>query len=440
MSAVQSSQQTPRQSTSQPLSQGPAQAMPVKVWGATDRGREREGNEDYVYPHSGSDTLDLEPSPQHVAQKGQLLIVADGVGGAKAGSQASRWATRVTVEQFYDLQNPDLSRDLRAAVAHANASLHQYLQSTDTTQAGSTMVAAVIHQNLLYVANVGDSRAYLIRNGEISQLTIDHTLTQRKLDQKLIRPEQAEMDPDRSVLTRSLGAGPKVQVDVFPPLQLAEGDTVLLCSDGLTDMLKDPEIAQIASGRSPKRAARQLISAANKRGGYDNISIVVARVGSGKSAVGAGLLADIARMSGAQKTILGVLGALAVLVFCSLMVLWGWTRYDSGQATPTPTGADASPAIEATTEPATEPIVIPTESQPSATPPTDATSTPMPTPTPTDTPRPAPTSTPTPIPTPQPESTEPQQPQPTSPPQPQPTSLPQPTEPPPTPTKALPGG
>ena len=209
---------------SQPLPVPPAANVPLAVWGASDKGRQREGNEDAVYPHSGSDTFPFEPSPQHLIQKGQLLIVADGVGGAKAGHEASHWAIRVAVERYYDQAGPDLGANLRAAIEIANNSLYQYLQSTGTREAGCTMTAAVVHGNTLHVANVGDSRVYLVRNGQINQLTRDHTLTQRKIDQGLIRPEQAKMDPDSNVLTRSMGAGPMVRVDLFPPLQLVEGD------------------------------------------------------------------------------------------------------------------------------------------------------------------------------------------------------------------------
>ena len=123
-------------------------ALSLEVWGATDRGHKREGNEDAVYPHSGSDAS-FEPGPRRLAQKGQLLIVADGVGGAQAGSQASRWAVRVAVEGYYDISGPDPESNLRAAIEKANASLYQYLESTGTREAGSTMAAAVILKNLL---------------------------------------------------------------------------------------------------------------------------------------------------------------------------------------------------------------------------------------------------------------------------------------------------
>lgn len=383
------------QANSQPL---PVPALPLEVWGATDPGREREGNEDAIFPHSGSDTFPFKPGPGRLAQKGQLLLVADGVGGVQAGAEASQWAIRRAVERYYDLAGPDLGVDLRTAVEHANASLYQYLQNTRTLEAGCTMAAAVIHGSTLHVANVGDSRVYLIREGQAAQLTRDHTLTQRKIDQGLIRPDQAEMDADRSVLTRSLGAGPTVQVDLFPPLQLVAGDMVLLCSDGLPDMLDDGEIARLANGASPKRAAQRLITAANKRGGFDNISAVVARAGGQPAASGGGLWAKVRKMPRRQQIVLLVGAVLVVVALCAMAAL-GWWMYDSRrQATPVPTATPtvamtatppaATPAPAVTPAPAT---VQPTDTVPAGQP----TSTPAPTFTPTNTPRPRPTDTPT---------------------------------------------
>jgi serine/threonine protein phosphatase PrpC/uncharacterized membrane protein YgcG len=385
-------QHIPQQPHPQPGSQPmPAPVLPLEVWGATDKGREREGNEDAVYPHSGADTFPFEPSPDRLAQKGQLLVVADGVGGAQAGSEASRWAIRVAVERYYDLPGPDLGADLRAAIEVANASLYQYLQSTNTTEAGCTMTAAVIHAGRLHVANVGDSRAYLLRNGQIAQLTRDHTLTQRKIEQGLIQAEQAEMDPDRSVLTRSLGAGPTVQVDLFPPQQLVPGDGVLLCSDGLTDMLADEEIARLANGGSLKRSAHRLIAAANKRGGFDNISVVVTRVGEKKPSPGGGALgglrklqSNIRGMSRRQKIALLVGAVLVVATFCALAAL-GWRMRAQSLVTLTPTPV---PTVTIEGSPtATVPVTVPDTPRP-----TDTTGTGG---QPTSTPRPTATATPT---------------------------------------------
>lgn len=419
----------PQQSPQLQPQHGPQSVpLPVAVWGATDTGRQREGNEDAIFPHSGSDAFTFKPSSQHLAQKGRLLIVADGVGGAKGGSEASHWAIRVGVERYYDITSPDPGANLRAAVEAANTSLYQYIQSTSTQEAGCTMAAAVIHGNTLYVANVGDSRAYLLRNGQIAQLTRDHTLTQQKIDHGIIRPEEAETDSGSHVLTRSMGTGQTVQVDLFPPLRLAAGDVVLVCSDGLTDMLKDAEIARLIGNNTPKQAARRLITAANRSGGVDNISVVLARVGEKAPAAGGGLLEAIRHMPRRQQIVL-LGGAALVIVVACLMASLGWWMYGRQESTPTPTPAPTrTPTLLAAT-PTTTPAMIepPTETAPAG----RATSTPAPTVTSTNTPVP-PTFTPTPTNTSTPEPT-----------QPPPESRPggsetQPTEPPPQPTKQPP--
>jgi serine/threonine protein phosphatase PrpC len=386
------SQHNQSQPGSQPSPTALAKDLPLAVWGESDRGRQREGNEDSVYPHSESDTFSFQPNSHHLAQKGQLLIVADGVGGAAAGSEASHWATRVAVERYYDLTNPDPGANLRTAVEVANASLYQYLQSTNTPQAGCTMAAAVIHRSILYVANVGDSRVYLLRNGQIAQLTRDHTLTQRKIDEGLIRPEQADTDPGSHVLTRSMGAEPAVQVDLFPPLQLALGDTVLLCSDGLTDMLEDAEIARLAGDRAPRRTAQRLIAAANRQGGLDNISVVIAQVGVKRAAAGGGLLKGTRNMSRQQRTVL----LLGTLLVATAFLVMAWITFRPVRDAETPTCAP-SPTVEVSTTATTMPVAVPDTPQPTDTAaPREPTSTPAPTSTPTATLTPTHTPTPTP--------------------------------------------
>ncbi|MGC9347854.1 MAG: PP2C family protein-serine/threonine phosphatase [Anaerolineae bacterium] len=404
-----SGQMTARRSTEAPRDFG------FEIWGATDVGREREGNEDSIFPDSPVGAF-YTPKPETLASKGQLLIVADGVGGGKAGSEASQWAIRRVVERYYEAGTGDIATDLRQAVAHANASLTQYLQSTGTTGAGSTMTAAVVHGDKLYVANVGDSRAYLIRNGQIYQQTRDHTLTQQKVDQGLIRPEQAAMDPDSNVLTRSLGAVPSIAVDLFPPVQLEPGDIVLLCSDGLYDMLADADIARLARNGSPRRAVERLISAANKQGGFDNVSVIIAQV-EGKSSAAAATAGGLAGLwqgfsSGQRSVILAMLAILAFVILAG-SVYAGWRAFGGNG------DGDTTPATVEAAEPSTVPPTAATqeaggsEPQATATPtPTatsdtsgaatdratstpQSTSTPTPTPRPTDTPTSTPTSTPT---------------------------------------------
>lgn len=383
-------------------------SLPLEVWGTTDKGRVREGNEDTVFPHSDARTYAYEPKPELLAQKGQLLLVADGVGGAQAGSEASRWVRRVVVERYYDYPDPNPATALPAIITQANAALYQYLQTTGIREAGSTIVAAAIHQNVLYVAHVGDSRAYLLRNGQVYPLTRDHTLTQLKLMRGLITPEQAATDPDQGVLVRSMGAAPTVEVDVAQPISLAPGDVVLLCSDGLTDVVRDEEIAEVVRRHPvPRKAAAELVKLANRRGGPDNITIAIARVGGKAGAVpkparqkpprtakppaAPRARRGLRALTPLQWGILLGMALLVVALFLGLAALMTAGRGGGGAGTPTPTPPPTLPtAAPATPQPGTG-----GEGTPTPGPAPTATLRPTSTPTPTVTPRGRRTPTPT---------------------------------------------
>jgi len=386
--------------------------MALVIWGATDVGREREGNEDSIFPRSDGGDYQYNLKPETLSTHGQLLIVADGVGGAQAGRASSQWAIQRAVENYYEQQPGDPGVMLQNAIGYANASLYRYLQETRVQTAGCTMAAAVMHNDTLYVANVGDSRVYLIRDGQAYQQTRDHTLTQQKIDQHILTPEQAESDPDKSVLTRSMGHGPTVQVDLFQPIPLLEGDLVLVCSDGLYDLVPDAETARLATSAAPQKATAKLIAAANRNGGFDNISVILAQVG-GRPA-GGGVPAPLKAFSfNQQKVLVGLLAALVVVVL-ALGGWIGWTIYEQGKngdkdtLTPPPTTA---PAVQSTdTSVTTGGQSIPTQTpQPAETVDANgdrATSTPKPTATHTATPtRKPPTATSTPTDTPLPTDT-----------------------------------
>ena len=379
----------PRSEPMQPSSHHKEPHLPLQIWGATDKGRQREGNEDAIYPESGTEFY--QPSAKNLAGRGQLLVVADGMGGTRAGSEASRWAIRVAVERYYDAPGSNVGANLRSALEAANQSLYQYLRSTNVQQAGCTMSAVVIHLNTLYVANVGDSRVYLLRNGRITQLTRDHSVTQQKVDQGLIQPEDALRDPDRNVITRSMGTRLEVQVDLFPPIPLVTGDGVLLCSDGLTDMVADVRILTLTGDNAPKRAAKRLIAAANRQGGVDNISVVLAHVGgkasplptSAKSSLGT--VERRAGLSWKQLAALSVFFVALVLVLIGI----GWAVVGSQRVQNAPSVQTRTPlpivAVTAAVQTAT-PSVAPTLSTPR--PVGGPTSTLLPTQTSTSTPEP----------------------------------------------------
>ena len=304
--------------------------LTLEIGGATDVGRERVVNEDAIYPDAVSGKRFYTPSPDELARKGQLLLVADGIGGEQFGSVASQWAIYLIAERYYTLPGEDLVLDLREAIEYANAALYRYLQSAGVTQAGSTLAAAVIHEGMLYLANVGDSRVYLLRQGALYQQTRDHTLAQQKADQGVIPQSEVAIDPDAGVLTRALGAAPAVTVDIFRPLPLAPGDMVVLCSDGLYELIPEAEIARVALSAAPRRAVERLIEDANERGGYDNISLILVRV-SGSAAAMADWLAplktDLAQLPPSQRRMLGIALAVIALVIFVAALMWGWRLY-----------------------------------------------------------------------------------------------------------------
>ena len=240
----------------------------LEVAKLTDVGRVRSHNEDYVDYYIPSD-------PHQQALKGSIYLVADGMGGHQAGEVASREAVEWTMGQYYADTTHDVPTSLVRAMRMANARLLEQAQSDpDKGGMGSTLVAAVIVGQKVFVANVGDSRAYLINARGVTQITEDHSWVEEQVRAKLLTPEQARRHPQRNLVTRALGSKPDVQVDLFEG-ELEAGDTLLLCSDGLTGRVEDPELAAIVLQYPAQEAARQLVALANERGGNDNISVLI---------------------------------------------------------------------------------------------------------------------------------------------------------------------
>lgn len=240
--------------------------------GATDLGLRREHNEDtYAIWTPG------EPAEQ--VRRGVLLLVADGMGGSAAGEVASHAAAEAVLRHFREREETgELALTRSLEVAHR--AVHRLSQeSPDLAGMGTTVAAASVLGTDVRFAHVGDSRVYLVRDGHIRQLTVDHSLVQQLVEQQLLTPEQARVDPRRNVLTRSIGVGESVQVDES---QLAgglkPGDTLLLCSDGLYGMMMEDEMARLASLPDLDRACQALIELARERGGHDNITVVLARL------------------------------------------------------------------------------------------------------------------------------------------------------------------
>jgi PPM family protein phosphatase len=238
-------------------------AMQVRFRGRTDVGKTRDHNEDdYGYGEGAQ-----------VERFGALLVVCDGMGGHAAGEVASHLGVETIIAAYYGDPAENRTEALRQAFEQANARIH----SEGRGSMGTTGVAALLHHDALHVANVGDSRGYLIRGGELRQITRDHSLVSEQVAAGVITPEQARSLYYRNVITRALGYQPEVAVDLFRwPLQ--PGDVVVLCSDGLHGLVTDEEIAQIASSEPLDDAVERLVDLANERGGSDNITVLIAHV------------------------------------------------------------------------------------------------------------------------------------------------------------------
>ncbi len=246
--------------------------MDLQVKAATDIGLRRPQNEDHY-------ALWIPSVPAVRARRGVLLVVADGMGGAQAGEVASHMAVERLLEAWRTGQGEPLE-DLRHAVEAANRAVHvESLTHPERQGMGTTLTALVVRGHEALVAHVGDSRAWLVRDGAARQLTVDHTLVAQLVRDGHITAEEARVDPRRNVVTRSVGVAPDVRVDVARvPEPLREGDTLVLSTDGLHGLVSDAELAERASQPDLAAACDALVALARERGGPDNITVVVARV------------------------------------------------------------------------------------------------------------------------------------------------------------------
>ena len=230
-----------------------------KMAGLSDTGRVREHNEDAI------------------AWNGEegWAVLADGMGGHHAGEVASAIAVERISEQLK--QGRDAAT-LQAAVTQANAEIYQQAHAQPRLHTmGTTVVAVAFNNDQLHIAHVGDSRLYRLRGSALVQLTRDHSLVQELVDEGMMDAEQARNSSQKNVITRALGLESQVEPESGEDSPLTE-DTYLLCSDGLSDWLRDEEIVPLLAGDALPEVARALVEAANERGGGDNISVIVIRV------------------------------------------------------------------------------------------------------------------------------------------------------------------
>lgn len=239
----------------------------------SDVGRVRENNEDsYLYWEAESE--------DEFRRKGRLAVIADGMGGYEGGQEASRLAVE-TVRAVYD---KFLSDDPQAVLTEAFTVAHERIQSFAEQHPqfhgmGTTCTALAVLGRQLYCAHVGDSRLYLVRDGEASRLTRDHSYVGRLVENGIVRSEDAETHPQRHILTAALGSGVQVAADISQqPFILQEDDGLVLCTDGLWGLVNEREVACVIDENSPGDACRELVKTALRRGGPDNITVLVLRV------------------------------------------------------------------------------------------------------------------------------------------------------------------
>jgi len=247
--------------------------MPFEFYSATDTGRARNNNEDSVAVDTTS----------------SLVVLADGMGGYNAGEVASQMATsfigaelgRWLTEAASNATDADVRRAMDICVDNANRAIFN-AASTNPQYAGmgTTLVVGVFREGRLLLGHVGDSRGYRLRAGKFMRITHDHSLLQEQIDAGLITEEQAAFSSNKNLVTRAVGVEDSVMLESHLH-ELLPGDLVLLCSDGLSDMLDDEHIGQvIQSSEDIEAIAHALISAANEAGGKDNIAVILARVQS----------------------------------------------------------------------------------------------------------------------------------------------------------------
>lgn len=255
----------------EPRSVALSKQLRLEVAELTDVGRRRDSNEDNMTRLVPKDLKLLE-------QKGAIFVVADGMGGHAAGEVASEIAVETIREEYYESASEEVAEALLHAIRQAN----QVIYERATEQAGragmgTTCVVIVARGALAYIANVGDSRAYLIRDGQLRQVTHDHSWVAEQVRAGMLTDEQARTHAHRNVITRALGTQPEVEADLFIE-QLQDGDLLLLCSDGLSGPVPDSELHRIVTSVSPQEAVHDLIAQANEQGGPDNITAVLIHV------------------------------------------------------------------------------------------------------------------------------------------------------------------
>lgn len=236
----------------------------------TDLGKVRENNEDKF-------EFFLPSSPAVLARKGHIIAVSDGMGGHAAGQIAAELALKQFIRSYYSQNHADVESALRTAVQEANATVHSAASIPGREGMGCTLTAAAVRGQQAWIAQVGDSRGYLYRGGGLQRLTEDHSWVGEQVRLGVMEEEEAEMSPFRNVITRAMGTHPQVEPDIYP-LGLQEGDVLMLCSDGLSGVVRQDQMQAVLSSGGPAESCQELVEMALDGGGPDNATVLIARV------------------------------------------------------------------------------------------------------------------------------------------------------------------
>lgn len=251
----------------------------MKVSARTDVGRVRTTNEDglAVNDLASGAQIDVTAGDRavDVQERGVLLALSDGMGGHQAGEIASALVLESLQQAMQQESRGPIHQQLEEAVLRANLTVMNAARADNRRGMGATLTAVFVHGAEAYIAEVGDSRAYLLRNGRLRQITRDQSLVQLMVDHGVMSPEEAKRSASKNVILQAMGLAPDVRVAIAR-LELRRNDRFLLCSDGVTNEVSDDELKEILTGSAPRAACDTMISLANERGGRDNSTVIVA--------------------------------------------------------------------------------------------------------------------------------------------------------------------
>jgi serine/threonine protein phosphatase PrpC len=315
--------------------------MKISIGKKTDVGCIREANEDSFYvelPEEGAPRGGVPQRDAEAHNRYALLLVADGMGGQVAGKEASETAIEVVKALFAAKAKTgkplkDIKRFLVEAVRGANKAVFQKGE-TQAANMGTTLTMALIDNHNAYIGHVGDSRAYHIRGREIRQVTEDHSLAEDMVKKGKATREEVKASPMRSMLTRSIGTKKEVAIDDPIGIELEEGDCLLLCTDGLTNLVEDQEILSAVHNTADlQKACNKLVDMARRRGGHDNITVIAAEIGTLERIKGLGIKAKtlaIKSKKGAKKRWI-LIAAIGLLAAIFLVLAYLLVSHYSGQ-------------------------------------------------------------------------------------------------------------